>query len=56
MKKPGSYLGLSLAAGVIISMIITKEVGNGFAVAMAVIGVSLLTGLFLEYYKYMRKK
>jgi hypothetical protein len=56
MQKPGRYLGLSLAAGLILSMIITKQVGNGFAVAVAIMGISLLVGLLFEYYKYMRNK
>ncbi|GAB1350146.1 hypothetical protein MASR1M107_23610 [Ignavibacteriales bacterium] len=55
MKKPGKYLGLTLTMGILLAAYLAKRVENTFLMAFIVIGVALLIGIFLEYYKFMRR-
>lgn len=55
MKKPGTFLGLTLTLGILLAMFLAKIVVDALLTGVIVIGLALLIGIFLEYFKFMRK-
>ncbi|MBW7874020.1 MAG: hypothetical protein LC102_06810 [Ignavibacteriales bacterium] len=56
MKKPGSFLGLTLAMGIILSFYLAKKTEGSSLITIIVLVIAFLVGLFFEYRTYGSKK